>query len=121
MFELRNILQVPNRRIILCVLVAFSTLCFSHYYYYSTIGRNFLSPMITHVNKDTKLATNGYLSHQPKDIAPCGEVCSYGGTVPPNTDQICPWPQIHKHFNCDNIMKRMAYRNQVIIDPPPTY
>jgi len=67
------------------------------------------------------LATNGHLSHQPKDIAPCGEVCSYGGTVPPNTDQICLWPQIHKHFNCDNIMKRMAYRNHVIIDPPPTY
>ena len=67
------------------------------------------------------MATNGYLSHQPKDIAPCGEVCSYGGTVPPNTDQICPWPQIHKYFNCDNIMKRMAYRNLPIIYPPPKY
>ena len=66
-------------------------------------------------------ATNGYLSHQPKDIAPCGEVCSYGGTVHPNTDQICPWPQIHKHFNCENIMKRMAYRNIPIIYPPPKY
>ena len=65
--------------------------------------------------------TSAFLRHQPKDIAPCGEVCSYGGTIDRNSEKVCPWPQIRKHFNCENIMKRMAYRNHKIIDPPPSH
>ncbi|KAK2164184.1 hypothetical protein LSH36_68g16009 [Paralvinella palmiformis] len=60
-------------KISLCIIVVCCMFLVYSYYYSSPLVARIPWLMKNGVLKDTKLATNGYLSHQPKDIAPCGE------------------------------------------------
>ena len=52
-------------------------------------------------------------------LPPCGEVCSYTGKVVRERKLL--YPQLQKHIECDNIMKRMAYRYVICIGMCSSY
>jgi len=56
---------------------------------------------------------------EPNGLPPCGEVCTYGGRVTEIPGNF--FLQRRKRIECNNIMKRMAYRGHPVIFPPPTY
>ena len=51
-------------------------------------------------------------------LAPCGEVCAYKGKNVSSSKSSTPYQQITKNIDCDNIMRRMAYRHHNITYPP---
>ena len=58
-----------------------------------------------------------FLNYPP--LAPCGEVCSYSEQI--GNASGMAYPELYKQINCDDIMRRMAYRRHRIEYPPPLY
>ena len=72
-------------------------------------------PTESQLKKNTGIA----LTNKPVGLPPCGEICSFKGRVVKRRGT--GYPRLEKNFNCDNIMKRMAFRNHTIEYPPPQY
>ena len=71
---------------------------------------------MTH-EEETKPQSPPHTFEAHEELAPCGEVCTYKGKLVANDSS--KYPQLSKTIQCENIMKRMAYRDHKTVSPPP--